>query len=532
MVRDRRVLLALFLQPWLAFDGGFQCNGMGRIVGDQFAQSIDLAIGHLQHASDIAAYRPRLQLSESDDLRDAVLSVLLLDIGDDFVAAVLAEVDVEVRHRHPFRIEKSLEQQVEPKRVEVGDGQCIGHERAGARPAARTDRNAVGLGELDEVGDDQEVAGKLHVDDDVEFELEARLVVLAAVARHGAVHRQPHPQTLTRLCLKLFRLVALGREARQDRFCRDRAKRASPCYFHRVFNRLGNVRKQPDHVARRLEIVLRRQPPPVFRGDDLSLRDAEERIMCSEIVGAGEIRFVRGHERDAKLVGELDEARLGADFGLQIVALQLDVQPVSEQLMQSFDPLPRKNRLPLRQRLVNRPRRAAGKTDEPVRMAFDQRQRHMRLGVIGRVEIGPARQLHEVRITRCVLGQKRQHGALMFGRLPVVLRQIVEIDFQGAADDRLDAFFRQRLRKFERPEKVSGVGDRQRRHGIEFCQLRQLFDRQRPFRQRIGRMDAQMDECCRRIAHGAGGYSEAAAHANRLSPQSTPTRPIPPLRES
>ena len=59
-----------------------------------------------------------------------------------------------------------------PKRsgIEIGDGERPGHDRAGARAAARPDGDAVGLGPLDEVGDDQEVAGELHLRDDVDLE--------------------------------------------------------------------------------------------------------------------------------------------------------------------------------------------------------------------------------------------------------------------------------------------------------------------------------------------------------------------------
>jgi hypothetical protein len=85
----------------------------------------------------------------------------LLHVADHLVAPVLAEVDVEVRHRHAFGVQEALEQQREAQRVEVGDGQRPGHQRPGARAAARPDRNAMRLRPLDEVGNDQEVAGKV-----------------------------------------------------------------------------------------------------------------------------------------------------------------------------------------------------------------------------------------------------------------------------------------------------------------------------------------------------------------------------------
>ena len=86
----------------------------------------------------------------------------LAHVVDHAVAAFLAEVDVEVRHRHAFRVEESLEQQIEAQRVQIGDGQRPGGDRSGTRTAAGTDGNAFRLRPLDEVGDDQEVAGETH----------------------------------------------------------------------------------------------------------------------------------------------------------------------------------------------------------------------------------------------------------------------------------------------------------------------------------------------------------------------------------
>jgi hypothetical protein len=106
-------------------------------------------------------------------------AVLVAHVLDDLVAVVLAEVDVEVGHRHALRVQEALEQQRVGKRIEVGDAQREGHQRARARAAARADRHAVGLGPVDEVGHDQEVAREAHLDDGVALVGEPRLVLLA-----------------------------------------------------------------------------------------------------------------------------------------------------------------------------------------------------------------------------------------------------------------------------------------------------------------------------------------------------------------
>ncbi len=52
------------------------------------------------------------------------MAVLVAHIGDHLVPPVLAEVDIEVRHRDALGIEEALEQQAEAQRVEVGNRQA------------------------------------------------------------------------------------------------------------------------------------------------------------------------------------------------------------------------------------------------------------------------------------------------------------------------------------------------------------------------------------------------------------------------
>ena len=52
------------------------------------------------------------------------------------VAFFHAEVDVKVGHGDTFRVEETFEQQVEFQRIEVGDFQCVRHQRAGTGTTA------------------------------------------------------------------------------------------------------------------------------------------------------------------------------------------------------------------------------------------------------------------------------------------------------------------------------------------------------------------------------------------------------------
>ena len=85
----------------------------------------------------------RLELVEGGDLPDAVLAVLLGDVGDHLVAPVHAEVDVEVGHGDALGVEEALEEQVVREGIEVGDPHRVRDERSGAGPAAGADGDVV-----------------------------------------------------------------------------------------------------------------------------------------------------------------------------------------------------------------------------------------------------------------------------------------------------------------------------------------------------------------------------------------------------
>ena len=168
--RHHGILVAKRLQLRFAGNGRRQGDGGCGILRHQLGQLVHLPVRHLQHAPDVTEYSPRLQCAEGDDLCHLVTAIALLHVIDHFATAFLTEVDVEVRHRHALWIEKALEQQAKADRIEIGYGQCIGHQRARARAAAGSDRNALRLGPLDKVRDDQKIARIVHARDDIEFE--------------------------------------------------------------------------------------------------------------------------------------------------------------------------------------------------------------------------------------------------------------------------------------------------------------------------------------------------------------------------
>ena len=131
-------------------------------LGDPLAHGKRVA----QHPGRVLDGLLGLDRSVGDDLGDPVVAVLLGHVANDLAPTALVEVDVDVRHRHPFRVEEALEQQPVLEGIEFGDAEGVGHDGAGRRTSARPDPDTLGFRPVDEVGDDEEVAREAHLRDD------------------------------------------------------------------------------------------------------------------------------------------------------------------------------------------------------------------------------------------------------------------------------------------------------------------------------------------------------------------------------
>ena len=181
-----------------------------RPFGNELRDPVDGAVRDLEHAAGVANGRARHHRPEGDDLRDAVAPVLLGGVVDHAVAPGYGEVDVDVGHGLPPRVQHALEQQVVLHRVDLGDAQAVGDERPGGRSSSRADADAVPAGERDEVPDDQEVVGEAHLADRLQLECEP-LVELRRPLRVAA--GEP---LLGELHEVLERVAALGRRVRRQ----------------------------------------------------------------------------------------------------------------------------------------------------------------------------------------------------------------------------------------------------------------------------------------------------------------------------
>ena len=109
---------------------GLECLGQGhaRIRRDQLGDAIDETIGVAQHPAHVPYHRLGRHAAEGDDLGHRIPAIHVGDVLDHLVPSVHAEVDVEVGHGYPLRVQEAFEQQVKFQRVEVGDLERVSHQ--------------------------------------------------------------------------------------------------------------------------------------------------------------------------------------------------------------------------------------------------------------------------------------------------------------------------------------------------------------------------------------------------------------------
>ena len=83
---DLLVLARRLGEPRLEHEGLLEGRRVGRVERHELGDAVDLAVGHAEHAADVAQHGARLQLAEGDDRGDPVLAVLVPHVADHLVA--------------------------------------------------------------------------------------------------------------------------------------------------------------------------------------------------------------------------------------------------------------------------------------------------------------------------------------------------------------------------------------------------------------------------------------------------------------
>ena len=491
------VVLEELAQRLLHLEGLLQ--GHAHFEGDHLRQLVGQAVGLALGARHVAHHRLGGHGAEGDDLAHRVAAVLVGHVVDHPVAAVHAEVDVEVGHGDAFGVQEAFEQQVIGQRVEVGDLQHIGDQRAGARAPPRPHRHAVVLGPLDEVHHDQEVAGEAHLDDGVELELQAIDVALAhfLVVGRGCL-RPEHRQTLFQPLVGGVAQVLVdvhavgGREIRQEVLAQLHFDVAAPGDFHRVLDGVRQVAEQLGHLLGRLQVLLvavLARTARIIQG--AAFADAHAGLVGGEIVLLEEAHVVGGHDRRTAAIGQ----RYGGVQVFLVVdpvgALQLDVETLREDRQPFAQQALGQRLVAIQQRLADLPFLGAGQGDQSFGRLLDPLALDHHQTVALALGPAPRHQLGQVQVA---LGVHHQQG---HAAQRAIFFRAGQPDIRTA--DRLDARAIGRLVELHQRMHVVDFGDRHRRHPGRRHGLDQRLDAHQAIDQRELGVQTQMDE---RNGHG------------------------------
>ena len=293
---------------------------LGNHLGDRIAERV----GQIHDPPYIPYDTPRRKRSERDNLRHIVPPVLLCDIVDDFLPALIAEVDINIRHRDALRVQEALKQQVEADRVQLRDAERIGNERSGGGTAARSDCDADRAGIAAVIPDDQEIIDVAHPLDDAKFILQPLLELLRD---RVVTFLKPLLAELLKVLLRGFpiRDVKLRQLGVAELDLHAAALRYPLC----ILNRLRRVGKQSRHFLGGLDIILpARIAHAVFIGDLLSRLDAEQHIVRLRILRARVVTVICRNEPDPGLLRQTQKACVHLLLFLETVVLQFQVKVI------------------------------------------------------------------------------------------------------------------------------------------------------------------------------------------------------------
>ncbi len=268
-----------------------------------------------------------------------VLPVLFGDVLQHLVAAVHAEVHVDVRHADALGVQEPLEQQVVGNGVKVRYSETVSHEAACGGAAARAHGDALFLGIADEVPDDQKIAGKAHLAEHLDLEFQPFLIRLS-VDTAGAAHSFDLREPLFKPCAAEFGHVGFARRA----FGHGEVGEVVLAEFEFQVAALGNgdgVRDRLGHMGKGLLHLLRRLHVKRLRGELHPVRvlhgfaglDAEEGIVGLVVLHVQIMAVVGGHHRDAGVIRQPDQFAVGLLLLRDAVVLEFKIKVVASEEM-------------------------------------------------------------------------------------------------------------------------------------------------------------------------------------------------------
>ena len=376
---------------------------------------------------------------------DLLGAVELANVLHDLEAPLIVEVHIDIGHLGTLRGQEPLEHQAVLERVERGDVHGVGDDSAGGRATAGADADAVVLGPLHVLGDDEKVGGKALVADDLVFVLKALFDVDATDLARGPVVAVVLAQALLALAaeLALVRLAGVEqREARQDDGVPVQLDVALVGDLERVVAGLGAIREHRPHLLLGLHVKLRASHAHAVGVVDLGVHaNAHDDVLHGRILAAQVVEVVGGDDLDAHLFGDVDERTVHLLVGQAVVGgdavfLDLDIKVAGlEGVTEGLGPFDGAFHVTTVDVFGDDARDAGARADHALGVAAQVVERHARL-VVKALHGGLGDRLHQVDVALLVLGQKDhvvELGLMVAGER--LVRRKVDLAAKDGLDD-------------------------------------------------------------------------------------------------
>ena len=414
------------------------------VARDHLGQTLAHVDRVVQDASGVVDGLLGLNGRVGDDVGDFLGAVELANVLHDLEAPLIVEVHIDIGHLGTLRGQEPLEHQAVLERVERGDVHGVGDDSAGGRATAGADADAVVLGPLHVLGDDEEVGGKALVANDLVFVLKALFDVDATDLARGPVVTIVLAQALLALAaeLALVRLAGIEQwEARQDDGVPVQLDVALVGDLERVVAGLGAIREHRPHLLLGLHVKLRASHAHAVGVVDFGVHaNAHDDVLHGRVLAAQVVEVVGGDNLDAHLFGDVNERAVHLLIGQAVVGgdavfLDLDIKIAGlEGVTEGLGPLDGALHVTTVDVFGDDAGDAGARADHALGVAAQVVERHARL-VVKALHGGLGDRLHQVDVALLVLGQKDHVVEL---GLMVAGERLVRRKVNLAAKDGLD----------------------------------------------------------------------------------------------
>ena len=306
-------------------------------AGDELGDFVGFGDGHAEHAADVFNCGLRSERVERDDLAD--VAVFVADVVDDFAAAFLADVDVDIGHGGAVGVHEAFEEEIVFEGIDVAEGEDVADEGADAGTSG-PDGDAILFGEVAEVPDDEEVAGEAFGADDLEFVVEAlhEFFVLVFGDVVAELFCEAGETELADVGVGGVGDVGGrgGRRRGEDGGVASAEVELQLALFgdaQGIVAGLGDFAENLAHLGGAFEVELGGIFEAGLVGDGAAHADAAKGVMGVVIVFEEKVMVVGGHQRATGTPRDFDELGDQRDLGGIVVVLQFDVEVVAEDIL-------------------------------------------------------------------------------------------------------------------------------------------------------------------------------------------------------